>query len=370
MKVAMITSDRKRCGIATYSVALTKALRESIGIEVDTIPTGEPLSRSKEQTSRANAADLVHVQHEYGLWEGYRQRLYFKHLIASIEKPIVFTLHTTAPRLSDVGRFSRKELISRILAHSGRFADFSDIVAFIRERHCVVHTAAGKRSLVERGADPGLIHVKFHPAPLPVQAPSGGHLFRERFGLEKARIVSLFGFVSPRKGYEIAFQALRRLPPDVILVIAGGARTPETEGYLQDLRLRITSEGLERRVVITNFLSELEIADVMAASDVVVEPQIYLFGASGSVMVALSYGKAVLASDLDCFKEIQQTIPCMRLFRGGDVVEYEHALRGLLKDPTIRARMGQLALHYAAQNNWTDFARGTVEVYETALKQG
>src|SRR4051812_30106980 len=97
MKLAMWTSWQTRCGIASYTASLVEELR-ALGVEVDVVPvpyTDRSPQRVEETLARLNAADLVHVQHEYTFYGGVAPRsislpLYYPRL----KVPRVVTAHT------------------------------------------------------------------------------------------------------------------------------------------------------------------------------------------------------------------------------------------------------------------------------------
>src|SRR5262249_18701744 len=138
------------------------------------------------------------------------------------------------------------------------YRDSVETAPFITSR-CIVHTEGGRRALIARGANPQYVHTipagvpeALTPppplpktregasdgrtetvSPLPSELASGkgreagGEGFRARFGLTDRRIVSLFGYIAPNKGYELTFEILPSLPPEVVFVIAGGVRIAE-----------------------------------------------------------------------------------------------------------------------------------------------
>jgi glycosyltransferase involved in cell wall biosynthesis len=180
------------------------------------------------------------------------------------------------------------------------------------------------------------------------------------------RWLTIFGFLTPMKGYETALRAIRELPPEVGLVIAGGPRTPDMEPYRHQLLHRIEKDGLRDRVRITGYLDDAEVANVMAASEVVLVPHLQATG-SYSVMIALAHGRPVVASDLDIFREIHSECGGLRLVRTGDADHLAACLKAVLNNPQGRMEMSERALGYAKAHSWQEASRRTVEVYAQAL---
>jgi glycosyltransferase involved in cell wall biosynthesis len=340
MKVAMLTTVGDRCGIAAYTRSLVEALNEFADVTVEPIQEGkQPLSHYQTQAERLNQADVVHIQHEHSFWGGILpNKSAFWNLRYLIEKPVVLTAHTTTA-LSDLLKLREERrpihrLAKQMLIWRSGYRDSVETAPFIAGRS-IVHTEAAKNELVARGANPKYLHVLPAGVPTPMASPDNGDGFRKRFGLEDRRVVSLFGYIAPNKGYELTLEILPQLPQDVVFVIAGGLRTSDLEPYAAGLREHIEAAGLKERVVITDYLSEQEVADAMAASDVVVAPHTFATG-SYSIMVPLSYGRAIVSSDLDCFKEINQQVQCLSLFQSGNPEDYATKLNAVLTDDNLR----------------------------------
>ena len=105
---------------------------------------------------------------------------------------------------------------------------------------------------------------------------------------------------------------------------------------------------------------------MMEISDVVAAPHTYATG-SYSITIPLAYGKPTVASDLACFREINEAVPCLKLFRTGDSKDLLDKLKGLLDDLERRGALAQKSLEYARQRSWSEIARKTVRVYERAI---
>jgi glycosyltransferase involved in cell wall biosynthesis len=369
--VGMLTTTSERCGIASYSRAMVAVLREFADVTVESI---EPGKQSDEhyhgQAERLNACDVVHIQHEYSFWGGYFPRRWsFWTLREAIERPCVVTAHTTITAaelwLPYEPRPIRRALKWLVLQHPGlRYS--IETGPFATRCECIVHTEAARQSLAKRGVSLDHLHTLAAGIPTAAPAPTEGRAFRDRYGLGNKRIVSLFGYVTRNKGYELVIDTMPELPPDVVFVIAGGARIEAEAPYARELASRVEQQGLRDRVIITGFLENADVPEAMAASEIILVPHTEASG-SYSVTVPLAYGKPILASDLDCFREIQQRSPCMRLFRSGDREHFAACLNALLRNPVGQAELAERALDYAREHSWRHVAQRTVEVYEKAL---
>lgn len=370
LHVAMLTSVGDRCGIAAYTRALVEGMREFADVTVEPINEGrQPLEHYTAQAERLNRADVIHIQHEHSFWGGILpNRSAFWNLRYLLRKPVVLTAHTTTALRDLLKVDSERRLFHRIakelLVRRHCYRESVETAPFITGR-CIVHTREGGEALVARGANGKFIHVIPAGVPDTVAAPTNGQRFRAIAGAGN-QIITLFGYVAPNKGYELAFEALKSLSGNVHLLIAGGARNDQMIPYEQRVQGLILMHGIENRVHITGHLTEEEIADAMAASDIVIAPHTQATG-SYSIMVPLSYGKAIVASDLACFHEIQEQVPCMELFRTGDAADFARVVADVLREESQRVIKEQLAADYARTHSWREVARKTVEVYREAI---
>lgn len=371
MKVAMYTTVGNLCGIAQYTRELVAALDEFADVVVEPI---EPGRQSDEhyhaQADRLNQADVVHIQHEHSFWGGILPgHSAFWTIRYLIRKPVVVTAHTTTSlaKLLKVRQERRPihRIAKELLLLRRRYRDSVETAPFVTAR-CIVHTEEGRQELIARGARPQFLHLIPAGVPNVPPARTGGRSFREKYDLGESRLLALFGFLSPNKGIELTLQVLQELPTDVRLVLAGGVRTADAQPYADAVRRRIDEMRLRDRVTITGYLSDDDVAEAMAAAEVVLVPHTEATG-SYSVMIGLAHGRPLVTSDLACFREIQARVPCLRLFRSGDAAHYAACLRGVLANEVGRAEMAARARQYAEQYSWREVARRTADVYAQAL---
>jgi glycosyltransferase involved in cell wall biosynthesis len=124
---------------------------------------------------------------------------------------------------------------------------------------------------------------------------------KEALGLGGRRVVTLLGYVHPRKGHELLIDALPSLPADVTVVFAGTTEAVHLP-YVAHLREKAVAAGVAGRLRITGFLPEPELDLYLAATDLAVCP-FTTVAASGSVSTWLSAGTPILAADLPLISE-------------------------------------------------------------------
>ena len=376
MNIAMVTTAGERCGIASYSEALVAALRGLPDTNVRVIPIAvgeQPMAHYEAQARQLNAADVdvVHVQHEFSFW-GFPmpgRPSTFAGLRGLIRRPLVLTAHTTLS-LSAIfpvatGRNPVRWLARKRLLRNREYRESVEVETFDADA-VIVHTEAAQAEFAGRGLDAARLFVVPAGIPAPLRTETGARKFRERFGLDGKRVLTLFGYVTPNKGYEMVADVLRDLPRDITFVIAGGARRPSEEEYVRYLQRHLADIGVQNRVVVTGYLSDEDVAAAMEATDVALVPHTQATN-SYSVTLPLTHGKPTLASDLACFREMSARADCLELFRTGDRVDFRRKLQTLLDNPQRRAQLAANALEYAARFSWPRIAATTRDIYETAI---
>ncbi len=246
------------------------------------------------------AADVVHVQYNRTLWgEGPTQLARLDRFFSACPAPVVCTFHDVYPndpwapwkrdkRLrARVMRFLRdqrrrrpeRRAVRAILARASRV-----LVCFEAERDRLAGWPGAERISV-------LGHFVEERENLPPRDAA-----RARLGVDGHRVVTLLGFIHPRKGHDLAIDALRLLPDDVLLVFAGAA-IGDNERKLAAMTNRAATLGVADRLRVTGFIPEDEQERWLVATDLAVCP-FRFFSASGSLTTWISASRPILCHDL------------------------------------------------------------------------
>jgi glycosyltransferase involved in cell wall biosynthesis len=117
---------------------------------------------------------------------------------------------------------------------------------------------------------------------------------KERIGIREP-IVAHIGFLFGYKGIHNLLRAAPRIPARILVVGSG----PD-DGYLRSMAAQLAPE----KVIFRPYVSEDEYPYYLAAADVVAMPRLKSDGECSGVMVqAMAAGRAIVASDLGCFRE-------------------------------------------------------------------
>jgi glycosyltransferase involved in cell wall biosynthesis len=115
---------------------------------------------------------------------------------------------------------------------------------------------------------------------------------------ERQKIITLLGYIHPRKGHHLIVKAMPKLPANVIAIFAGSPSPNDfAQAYLEQLLTLAKTYGVDRRLRVTGYLSEEELELYLLASDLAVCPFSDL-SASASLSTWISIARPILAFDL------------------------------------------------------------------------
>ena len=277
-------------------------------------------------------ADVVHLQYSKYIWgSGWRQLNYLKLFINHCSRPFVVTLHDIYPNLYPANGFLsalrqenlRQRQYSQFTSWALRStlnSIWNNYLADNRTLRCIFQQAAVilvctqvEKQRLNHFANSAKIAVIPHFVEQRVSAIDSSQS-KANLGLEDSKVVTLQGFIHPRKGYQLVIEAMSELPQDVTVIFAGGA-SPGNESYLKKLAELSKHEGIGDRVHITGYLSTKNLEQYLMASDLAICP-FETLSASGSLSTWISFARPILCSDLPQIAEYNQLEPsAIRTFR-------------------------------------------------------
>ncbi len=361
----------RRCGIATFTTDLIDAIDREVP-EFDCfvlamndagaqhaypprvrfeVPQGDiEAYRRAADFLNVSSADVVSVQHEYGIFGGKAGALVLE-LLRDLTMPIVTTLHTILAAPDP----AQRAVMDAIVGLSERIVVMSsDGAALVRDVHRV---------------DPAKIDLIPHGIPIPPDRPSKVKGF-----VEGRSVILTFGLLSPDKGIEYVIDAmpaiLARHPNTVYIVL--GATHPHVkqehgEAYRQKLHTRAERLGVDGNVIFHNrFVSQEELVEFLGAADLYVTP--YLKeeqSTSGTLAYAVGCGKAVISTPYRYARELLADGRGI-LVPWRDAVQIGREVIALLDDPSKRRELQQRAAVFGRSMSWPLVARRYVESFELA----
>jgi glycosyltransferase involved in cell wall biosynthesis len=236
----------------------------------------------------------------------------------------------------------------------------------------IVHNQISRRELIERlGVDGMKITV------IPIgnylemtsNVPSSTEA-RRALGIgETKKVILFFGQIKEVKGLDLLIEALSKVAievPEALLVIAGRPWRTDFSRYA----MLIDSMGVRDRCLVhLEYVPDDRVSQYYAAADVVVLPYRRIYQ-SGVILLAMGYGKAVIASDLPGMSEIIVDGNNGYLFSEGSKDALSKTLVSVLQSDREREEVGKRALKYVQQNHdWNQIGAKTNQLYQELLSE-
>lgn len=354
----------RECGIATFTKDVVDSFDRAFATSSEIIaidePGGEVRSYGPEVVARlrqesresysdvaamvnAHPAQVLNIQHEYGLFGGERGE-WLIDLLRAVEKPVVLTLHTVLPEPDDV--------MLRVTRELCRYAN------------SVVVLSETGRDLLSRvyRIDPARVRVIHHGVPDVAFRDTGP--FKASFGIGQRMIISTFGLINRGKGLEYAIEAMRdvvRRHPETLYLILGEThpvvRRQEGESYRESLQQMVRDYGLQHNVqLIDKYLDFDELVSYLEATDIYLTP--YLNPTqivSGTLAYAVGCGKAIVSTP---YLYAQEVLANHRGFLCSfrDAKSISQLVNALLDDSALRRATERRAYRFGRQMTWPHVA--------------
>lgn len=303
----------------------------------------------------ASGADIVCVQHEYGIFGG-AAGAYLLKLLDRVTAPVVVTLHTVLERPTP----EQRSVIDGLIRRAARL---------------VVMAERGREILREvHGVSDDRIVVVLHG--VPDRPLSDGKQEKEKFGFSGHRVLLTFGLLSPNKGIETVIRAMPAIVgrhPDALYVVLGATHphlvAREGEAYRESLMALADELDVRAHVrFVDGFVAQDDLLDHLAASDIYVTP--YLNEAqivSGTLSYAIALGRPVVSTPYWSASELlADGLGVLVPF--GDSTGFAERIIDLLDRPEECDEMSHRAWKKGRSMIWSEFARAYVEIFREALR--
>lgn len=189
----------------------------------------------------------------------------------------------------------------------------------------------------------------------------GDEIIKRLFGISRGSYICLVSRLTEEKGVHYLIDAYKGLRTDKKLVICGD--TSDTDDYAAHLRKM--ADGNEN-IIFTGFISGDTLASVYSNAYAVCLPS-DIEGMSLSLLEAMSYGNAVICSDIP-----ENTAVCgdaALTFKKGDVADLKGKLNLLLENKEKTEHLRDIAAGYVLSRfSWDKTADATCELYDNILK--
>ncbi|HUQ44539.1 MAG TPA: glycosyltransferase [Candidatus Limnocylindria bacterium] len=289
--------------------------------------------------SMEHCAAVVALQFEEGVWGG-EDGDWVLDFTESLRLPTVVTFHTVHPKPTPRQREIVQTLAAGAESTVGLSRSAADVLTGVY------------------GIDPARLEVIPYGVPdLPIMA---AETIKPTVELAGRDVIVAFGLLGRDKGFEVLIEALPAIVADhprATLVIVGAThpdvRLRDGETYRDSLKARVAALKLGSHVrFVPEFVGRVELARWLQAADVVVSPSLDRERTgSGTLAHAMGAGRAIVATRSPVSQELLAD-------RHGIVVSptpaaIAAAIHRLLKDPALRAELGDRAHERSRPMAWT-----------------
>jgi len=352
MKVLFIPFDRK--GNNPYQKLLMNCL-QGLGIRVEGGTTYRIFSLRSTFTHWK--PDILHLHWHHPFLLG-------SNTTKTITKSVSFIIELLILKLF---RIKIVWTVHNITNHEEKFRSMELFFSKILSRFCdkiIVHSPAAKKKVIEvYGAN---INSSI------VVIPHGNYInsYKNVVNKSDARnqlkigikdlVYLYFGQIRPYKGVSELVDAFKRLDtPQTKLLIAGKTLNDEVaQNILKECK------GNKNIKTVYEFIPDDEIQIYMNAADVVVLPYRDIL-TSGAVILAMSFGKPIIAPAIGCIPDVLDSEGSILY----DLSEKEGLLKAMKQalDANLK-KMGEHNFELAKHLRWDKIAKRTYEVYQECLK--
>ena len=372
MKIVYVSTYLpKQCGIATYTDYLIHGIRKvdpTLAIKIIAEQGASPIKLDKFEVipcwdrnenyvepiiSNIGVGDVVHIQHEYGIYK-FDDRLpsVLQGLGANNKK--IITIHCVKPaQFSERGAEEEK--------FAARIARLADEV--------VVHLPTQEAILTRLAIPSKKIHVIPHGTEL---SDEDKEVSRKRLGLPvDAKILLMFGFIKKHKNLHIVLDALVEILErfrDVYFFIAGGLApnaSKKDKDYTEFIAKRIGELRLQKNVIYPNkFFPNEDVPYLLRASDIVLFPYYEEDrSASGSLHLAIGAKRPTIASRIPKFEELRNISDDLLVLPYNSSGIAGIAIR-LFEDQEFRKYVINRTEEYRVLTSWQTVARQHLKLYK------
>jgi 1,2-diacylglycerol 3-alpha-glucosyltransferase len=365
MKIGIISTYLPiHCGIATYTSYLIEELRRlknrvcivchKGGKGLDCYPAfnyDDPdLPHKAFKAMMKLAPDLVHIQHEYGLFGEQRGMnvipLAYKFKLSHI--PTVITLHTVLEKCDYEEQIIEKALV-----------EIADAI--------IVHEQYQRELIIERVGH----QYKIWVVPHGVRKIKPVSKAKEKLNLEDKKIVLLLGYIRRSKNFERVVRIFAKVTEsvdDALLLIASEARRPEDICYRDEfLEFVANSAAKEKIKVLPEPFSQEKFDLILSSADVAVLP--YLRGAQSGIMAhCFAFAKpVVVTSDVPAMADLIQKARSGLVARTNS--ELAEAIVTILTEKNLAKEFSDNARSYVEKHlSWQIIASRHMDIYNKILK--
>lgn len=244
-------------------------------------------------------ADVLFLQHEYGLFGGF-DGVFILKLLEKVKIPIVSFYHSIPIAPDSKKKNFRLYILKNIGKMSNQIITTLEEGKKILKKECELNSK--KISVIYHGG----YNIPF-PQKEEKERLKKKHNFKNRF------VILTYGLITQSKGIDYGLEAIAKLKtkyPNILYIIAGASHPIHLKSlekdYYESLKEKIEKLGIQSNVCLINhFLEKEELIDYLKMPDIFLIP--YLTReqiSSGVIANAATTGNCILSTPFPCAKEI------------------------------------------------------------------
>ena len=177
------------------------------------------------------------------------------------------------------------------------------------------------------------------------------------------KVLLFFGMIKKVKNLDLLLLAMPEIikrNSKVILLIAGKPWKDDFSYYQEIIdRLKIHNNC----VLNIKFIAHQDVKHYYCATDIVILPYKEIYQ-SGVLMMSLCFGKPVVISDLDSFKEIVNDQETALFFKSGDISSLSNVINSALENHDLLEKVRKQGLELVkTKYSWIEIGRQTRDAY-------
>jgi glycosyltransferase involved in cell wall biosynthesis len=255
--------------------------------------------------------------------------------------------------------------------HFEQIADEIELADFRYADLIVGNAEPMKDELMQRGVDENKILIVPNGVdPIRFSPSIDGTNIREKYKISEEEILVTFvGTFGPWHGTEVLAKTIKEVcstNKNIKYMFVGN-------GANYNLVLDIVNQsGFSDKVIFTGLIPQLETPEYLAASDILVSPQIPnpdgtpFFGSPTKLFEYMAMGKAIVASSLDQMSYLLSNNDTALLTEPASITDLTYAILKLSKDKSLRQKLGANARNVVLEKyTWDKHVEIILEKLET-----
>lgn len=186
--------------------------------------------------------------------------------------------------------------------------------------------------------------------------------------LKNKEIILVFGYFSPRKGFEHLINSYSKIIKNkemvkTIMVLAGDV-AKEFVPYKNKIEKLIKKKKIDKYVLITGFIDGVEVDALYRMAKVSVISAIFSFNTSGALAMTLAYKKPLLVADVKPLSEEIRLNSIGMFYNNLDPDSFGKALIEIFSDKTKYNKLIRSVEKTANRRYWKNIAREHYNLYK------